>query len=136
MRKFLAYTVFISVPLIVGYLYYAHYAGSGDLWSKQCSFHELTGLQCPGCGGQRAFFSLLHGDISGALQNNALLVFGLPFFLYIYFLLCQVYIARDKVFMKYFNFPAKVGYIFLAILVIFFILRNIPIWPFTYLSPP
>jgi len=136
MRKFIAYLVFISVPLIAGYLYYSYYAGSGDLWSKQCSFHELTGLQCPGCGGQRAFFSLLHVQITDALQYNALLVLGLPFFLYIFFLLCQVYIAKDKRFLKYFNFPAKVGYIFLAVLVIFLILRNIPVWPFIYLSPP
>ncbi|MBB4035519.1 hypothetical protein GGR21_001412 [Dysgonomonas hofstadii] len=136
MRKYLGYIVFAAVLLIVGYLYYSYYAVSGDLWSKQCSFHEFTGLHCPGCGGQRAFFALLHGHILDALHYNALLIIGLPFFLYIFFLLCQVYIAKDKKFLKYFNFSAKVGYLFLIILTLFFILRNIPVWPFTYLAPP
>ena len=42
-----------------------------------CQFHRLTGLNCPGCGGTRALYALLHGDFSTALRDNALLVAGL-----------------------------------------------------------
>jgi hypothetical protein len=42
-----------------------------------CLFHQLTGLNCPGCGGTRAFYALLHGDVITALHDNALLVAGL-----------------------------------------------------------
>jgi hypothetical protein len=42
-----------------------------------CQFHRLTGLNCPGCGGTRALYALLHGDLPTALRDNALLVAGL-----------------------------------------------------------
>lgn len=42
----------------------------------RCSFHVLTGLQCPGCGDLRAAHRLLHGDFAAAWQLNALAVLG------------------------------------------------------------
>ena len=42
-----------------------------------CEFHALTGLNCPGCGGTRAVYQLLHGHILHALQDNALFVLSL-----------------------------------------------------------
>lgn len=136
MKKYLLYILIIGLPIIVGYIYYTYYGSSGSVWSKQCSFHELTGWQCPGCGGQRAFYHLLHGDVLNALRHNLIMIIGLPFFLYMYFILCQRYILKNEKALKYFNFPVRTGYIFITILAIYFILRNIPAWPFIYLSPP
>ncbi len=50
-------------------------ATSGGFWV--CPFHRLTGLYCPGCGGQRALHELLHGHFAAALRLNpfAVLVF-------------------------------------------------------------
>ena len=45
----------------------------------RCPFLMLTGLQCPGCGSQRAIHSLLHFDIAAAWRYNALLVFSIPY---------------------------------------------------------
>jgi hypothetical protein len=39
-----------------------------------CPTKALTGLDCPGCGGLRAVHSLMHGDVVGALNHNALVV--------------------------------------------------------------
>lgn len=39
-----------------------------------CHFHQLTGLNCPGCGMTRAAHALLHGDLGAALHQNALFV--------------------------------------------------------------
>lgn len=44
-----------------------------------CQFHQLTGLNCPGCGMTRAAYALLHGEWQQALRDNALLVGGLIF---------------------------------------------------------
>lgn len=44
----------------------------------RCLFHTLTGLQCPGCGTQRAIHALLHADIPTAWHHNALLFILLP----------------------------------------------------------
>lgn len=32
-----------------------------SILNRQCLFYVLTGFYCPGCGGTRAFFSLIHG---------------------------------------------------------------------------
>ncbi|HSP13812.1 MAG TPA: DUF2752 domain-containing protein [Thermoanaerobaculia bacterium] len=45
----------------------------------RCMFHQLTGLQCPGCGGTRALHALLHGNVIEALRFNAFLVMTGPF---------------------------------------------------------
>ena len=42
-----------------------------------CLFHSLTGLNCPGCGGTRAAYQLLHGHLLRALHDNALFVLAL-----------------------------------------------------------
>jgi len=44
----------------------------------QCMFHQVTGLDCPVCGAQRALHQLLHGDLVAALRLNAMFVLSLP----------------------------------------------------------
>lgn len=44
----------------------------------RCVFHAASGLECPGCGGQRALHQLLHGEVATALRYNALFVLMLP----------------------------------------------------------
>ena len=44
----------------------------------QCPFLVATGLECPGCGSQRAIHQLLHLNIMGALKQNAFMVVALP----------------------------------------------------------
>ena len=48
------------------------------LWPK-CFFHMLTGLECPGCGSQRAIHSLLNGEITKATHYNLLVVIAIPY---------------------------------------------------------
>ena len=48
-----------------------------------CSFHALTGLDCPGCGATRATHELLHGRLLAALHYNALWVLSLPLVAYV-----------------------------------------------------
>jgi hypothetical protein len=37
-----------------------------------CEFHRITGWNCPGCGGTRALYALLHGKFQVAFHDNAL----------------------------------------------------------------
>ncbi|MFF2656610.1 DUF2752 domain-containing protein [Kitasatospora sp. NPDC058032] len=39
-----------------------------------CPFLAATGWWCPGCGGLRCVHALTHGDLSGALHDNAVAV--------------------------------------------------------------
>jgi Protein of unknown function (DUF2752) len=44
----------------------------------RCIFHALTGWQCPGCGGTRALYQLLHLHVGEALRYNALVTVAAP----------------------------------------------------------
>ncbi|MFY9114657.1 MAG: DUF2752 domain-containing protein [Dethiobacteria bacterium] len=48
-----------------------------------CIFKNLTGIECPGCGMTRAFSSLFHGDIIGAVHHHKLVVVIFPLFCYV-----------------------------------------------------
>lgn len=91
-------------------------------WFPRCMFHQLTGLYCPGCGATRALSAMLHGDIMSSLHNN-LLLFPL-------LALIIVLIAKPEISLK-----RPVAIAIVAIVLLFTILRNIPVAPFSYLAP-
>ena len=47
-------------------------------WWPGCVFHQLTGFDCPGCGGTRAVLALARGDLLAAASHNLLTVSLLP----------------------------------------------------------
>ena len=49
-----------------------------------CLLKLTTGLDCPGCGGTRALWYLLHGDLPAAARHHFLFVFALPFLAYLF----------------------------------------------------
>lgn len=50
-------------------------------WPFHCPFKLITGLQCPGCGGQRAMYALLHGNVGEAVSYNLFLLYAGPYLL-------------------------------------------------------
>lgn len=52
-----------------------------DSWLLQCPLFQLTGLQCPLCGSQRAVYELFHLNIGAAWELNPALFFVLPYLL-------------------------------------------------------
>lgn len=97
-----------------------------------CLFHELTGLYCPGCGSGRAALALLHGRVGEAFGHNALaMLFLLP---------CAYFLLREYlrfVFpglgLKPTVLPAWAGWVSLALILVFWVLRNLP--AFAFLAP-
>lgn len=67
-----------AVALTVFYFYHNPWVRS---FGPKCIIHQTTGWYCWGCGGQRAFHALLHGDFSKAFQNNLLVYFVIPLLL-------------------------------------------------------
>jgi hypothetical protein len=48
-----------------------------------CSFHAVTGLYCPGCGGTRAVCSLARGDFLASVRQHFFVLYtGAGFLLY------------------------------------------------------
>jgi hypothetical protein len=95
-----------------------------------CLFHKLTGWNCPGCGGTRAAYQLLHGCFLSALRDNALFVLTLAALA----LRGLWFIARKLRHQPAtLAVPPKVLWAFLVLAVAFGVLRNLP--AFSFLSP-
>ena len=95
-----------------------------------CQFHRLTGLNCPGCGGTRALYALVHGHFSTALRDNALVVGGMLFLA-----ARGGWFAAKRIRRRATGdfFPAKFLWPLLVIVLVFGVLRNLP--AFAFLSP-
>jgi len=102
-------------------------------WFPHCPFHALTGFYCPGCGTLRAIHELLHGRVLEALSLNPLTVAFVPFLGYwlVSRAVCRL-LARPRptVFI-----PAFWIWGLFAVIVLFWVLRNIPLYPFSLLAP-
>ena len=98
-----------------------------------CPFHALTGLHCPGCGTLRALHQLLDGNLRTAFGLNPLMVSFLPLIAYGFLSgLVRVVSGRNVpgVFL-----PALWIWIILGVIILFWIARNIPVYPFSLLAP-
>jgi hypothetical protein len=102
-----------------------------------CPLLALTGLDCPFCGGLRGTSALLHGDVATALDHNALL----PLFLGVAIALAVTAFARagrvDGVSASRSTRlrpltirPAALWWSLGVVTAIFFVVRNLPWFPY------
>jgi len=98
-----------------------------------CPLYYLTGIHCPGCGLTRGFHALFHGDVLTALHFNALLpVYALVFgFMFVSMILVVI---RGRG-LSWRIIPPSAMYGILVLAAVFFVLRNLPFYPFTLLAP-
>jgi len=111
------------------FLWMVHPAESGFI--PRCPMLQVTGLYCPGCGSLRSIHYLLQGELTQAWAMNPLVVLLLP--------VLMVLAAAELLFRRYdlsHRIPVRVIWILLAVYILFGILRNIPVHPFTLLAPP
>ena len=113
-------------------LVYLYFTGEGEGAGIPCMFHQITGFYCSGCGASRALRSILHFDFYQALRYNAILTLCLPLFA-VYFTSLSVSCIRfgkDRVSEK---ISMKIVWIFIALALIYGVLRNIP--ALSFLAP-
>ncbi len=99
-----------------------------------CPLHAFTGLNCPGCGLTRGLHALFgSGDLLAALHFNALL----PVYLFVfgYFFVALLSIAARGRAPAFNIFRPNLIWSFLIISVVFGVVRNFPVYPFTLLAP-
>jgi uncharacterized protein DUF2752 len=125
--------IFVFIAVIILSLLYFFYPAANHFYPK-CIFHGLTGLYCPGCGSQRSVSALLHGNILQAISYNVLLVASLPLILYSAFAFLWNSFNENKIKQSLFYSPVFIKCVFITV-VLFGILRNIRVAPFTLLAP-
>lgn len=96
-----------------------------------CPTKLLLGIDCPGCGSMRMIYSLLHGDLAAALRYNAVAMIALP-------LLVLAWVTWTRG--RWRGRPVRswqhwrwAPMVTLVVVVGWFVVRNIPVEPFTAL---
>ena len=88
-----------------------------------CIFHKLTGYQCPGCGTQRAFHSLLHLEIKQGILYNPISIIAVPLIILLIYL--EHFNGKKRFPKLYKTLSGKVFIIIIFIFIIlYWIMRN------------
>ena len=103
-----------------------------ELFPK-CPLYVWTGLYCPGCGSQRAIHSFLHFRFLEVLHYNLLMYPAGS--LIVYHIARPFIMKKSGVVLPDILYHPRTPWIILIIVVLFWILRNIPVVPFTWLAP-
>jgi hypothetical protein len=104
-------------------------SGAADITT--CIVKMTTGLDCPGCGGTRAFYYLMQGNVPEAARHHAVAVFAAPFLVWLYVAWAVLHVTGKRIPVP--KITAKTIGIFLAAWAVFMVVRNLPFPPFTFL---
>lgn len=96
-----------------------------------CILRLLTGFDCPGCGGTRAAWYMMHGNLSAAARHHAPLLFATPFLAYMYVAWAAKTVFRRAI-VPLFQPSNITVFVFLGLWLAFSIARNLPWEPFNW----
>jgi hypothetical protein len=99
-----------------------------------CPFYAITGLYCPGCGTLRCLHSLLHADLRGAFGFNVVTVLLTPM-LVVAWLSVGIAGIGGRQPPRLWNAPRWTGWAIAVAVGSFWILRNVPLAPFSWMAP-
>ena len=105
----------------------------GKAFYPFCPFYALTGPHCPGCGTLRGLHQLLHGHVAAAFGYNPLMVVMLPLIGYAFLSFALVGV-RGRGLPRVFVPSLLINLLFWVVMA-FWVLRNVPVYPFSLLAP-
>ncbi len=117
----------LGILLAVGLAYYLFFTFTG--LGLPCILRTVTGLKCPSCGITHMFSDLIRGDITAAYHDNIFLFFTWPFI----GLLLLYGDYRNSGRRKLPRWCTAVGVVFVVLLVIWGIIRNLPVFGITWI---
>ncbi len=126
MRRALVVIIVIVIAglMLLGRIYYALDPASSAAFPR-CAFLTLTGYKCPGCGSQRAIHALLNGDVAAAFSYNAMLFISVPWVALCLFAETQR-VRNPRLYARL--HPSILIWLFLALILAWWLLRNIFNW--------
>ncbi|MGL6074260.1 MAG: DUF2752 domain-containing protein [Fimbriiglobus sp.] len=102
----------------------------------QCTLHRFTGLHCTGCGFTRSLSSTAQGDFSQAFAYNPILPLIAPYFL---MMGCRSAVRWVRgitpTIPRVMPVNRWVVRALVTLMILFTLLRNVPVEPFTILAP-
>ena len=106
---------------------------SESVFFPKCPLYATTGIYCPGCGSQRAMHSFLHLNLKEVISYNVLFLLGVLILVY-HVSVEGINLLLGK---KIYNilYHPKTSMLLLVIVIIYWIIRNIPYPPFNLLAP-
>ena len=128
-KKRLAVGLALMIVIMACIYLYSRYNPEEYQLFPKCPVYLLTGYKCPGCGSQRAFYHLFHGNIATAFMYNPLMILLAP---YIFSGIYIEYIATKTnprvVRLRNLLFGKWALLLLAVIFVLYTILRNNPGW--------
>ena len=99
-----------------------------------CVFHQITGLWCPGCGLTRGTYQLLHGHVGAALGYNLFTPLALAAIVVSWWSWTRLSWGGSPIHLP--SWAARALAIAVpAFLVVYGVLRNLPVAPLRALAP-
>lgn len=100
-----------------------------------CFTYSQFGIYCPGCGNTRALHALTHGHIIETFDYNLLFPFAVIVLAWYFCVGFSTLLFRRRVMWIPSRIPTAGAIGIGVVVVLFTVLRNIPVWPFTILAP-
>lgn len=123
----------ILIASALGLWVIAHVSPEQSYLYPPCPFYFLTHRDCPGCGSTRAVYWLVRLDIPKAAHCNILLLLSLP--LIGYTLVSEALVALGRRALPPIVLNRLSSAALVAGVLAFWVLRNLPFYPFTILAP-
>ncbi|MFN2261584.1 MAG: DUF2752 domain-containing protein [Psychroflexus sp.] len=124
-------TTIASIAIVV---FYFNFSPNNFNFFPKCPFYLVTGLHCPGCGSQRAFHEILHGNFIAGIQHNLLIVLAVLVIAYKFFVFFKNN-KNPKKLSQNLLYHNATPWVTLILVVGFWIIRNIPYAPFRFFAP-
>lgn len=126
------------ILLIIVFLYLAVDPAKNPL-TPRCFFRYFTNFYCPACGMTRSLYHAIHGRFGLAFSFNLLWPLFVVFICFSFYLWFYFLISGKNPFNKNSFFLGSkhqfLQWIVVITIITFWILRNIPVYPFTLLAP-
>lgn len=123
MPKFFLYTSFSII--LCGAIVAMYYLNPVDyIWMPKCPTKMIFGINCPGCGFQRAAHAFLHGHTKEALGYNLFFVVAFPYLIIV--LICGL-LRKGELRQKLTHIveSKSLTYGYVTLFFIWFFIRNI-----------
>ena len=124
MKKILSIISIILFFVVLRYFYLNNPANNSTPFAI-CMTKRIANIDCPGCGGQRAFHQLLHGNFIEAGKLNIFIYFFAPLLAYIFF---SFALKPFNVIFPDIDISPKGLLTILLLFIIFTVFRNTHIW--------